>query len=281
MSEEYQIQVSAPLVVHSLPPGKALASPLPRTVRLTFKELGWRLAKLFWKPHLQWVVDLNNVPSHQTLTVRDFAEEIESQLGVQPLSMSPESLHLALDTMVSKRIVVEPNFTLSFREGYGQVGTVTVSPETITVAGAPSLMRSISKWQTVHERFTQIRQPLDLSVELVDTTNALVLTPNRVTVRINVQQFAERTFSEIPIEILSLPENREVILSNPRMDIVVRGGLEQLSHINQKTLRAIVDYRDILADTSGAIQPTIEVPRDMHIVRRVPERVTYVVRKTF
>ena len=92
MRENYQLQVSAPLVIESLPPGKAISSPVPRAVQLTFDEIGWKLAKLLWKTELKWVVDLNALPSPEhVLTLKDFGEQLGTRLGVQPTSMKPAS----------------------------------------------------------------------------------------------------------------------------------------------------------------------------------------------
>jgi YbbR domain-containing protein len=281
LSDRYQVQVSAPLVIQSLPPGKALAMTLPRSVKLTFNDLGWRLAKLLWKPDVQWVVDLNTASENQILTVRDFAEQIGMRLGVQPISVTPESLRFVLDTMISKRVPIVPRYAVTFREGYGSAGNDIMSPESVTVTGAQSLLRTVSTWQTVERRFDETRQPIDVTVPLIDTTNAFSLTPRHVNLRINVEQFAERTFTELPIEYLSVPTNREVILSSRTMEVVVRGGLEQLSRINKSSFRVVVDYRNVLADTSGIIQPQVELPAGLRIVRRTPERFTYVVRKKF
>ncbi len=281
MTEQYQEQLSAPLVIESLPPGKALASPLPRTVKLTFNEFGWRLAKLYWRSNLEWVVNLSAAPGRHALTVKDFADQLGWRLGVQPISMTPESLYIALDTLVSKRVPIAPNFTLTFREGYGQVGSALITPESITVTGAKSLLEAVNEWPTEHRMLDRIRQSVDEVVSLVDTTNVLSLAPKQADLHIEVQQFAEQTFPEIPIECLSVPQNREVILSSPNIEIVVRCGLEQLSRLNQKSFRAILDYRTVLADTSGIIQPEIELPPGVQIVRRSPERFTYVVRKKF
>ncbi len=281
MSEQYQVQVSAPLVIQSLPPGKAIAIPLPRAVKLTFNDLGWRIAKLIWGSELKWVVDLNTLPNHHALTLKDFTGQLGWRLGVQPISMSPESLHISLDSIASKHIAVVPEYVLDFREGYGQVGDAVVAPESVTVSGARKLLQRIDRWQTAKMSFEQLRQSIDVSVSLADTTNSLLFTPSQVSLRINVQQFAEKVFTGIPIELLSVPQNCEVILSSSKLDIVVRGGIEQLSRVSKSSFRAVVDYRVILADTSGIIQPEINSPHGVQIVKRTPERLQYVVRKKY
>jgi YbbR domain-containing protein len=281
MSEEYQVQVSAPLVIEGLPPGTALAHPLPRSVRLTFKELGWQLAKLMWKSDIRWVVDLNRRPRAHTLTLNDLAQQLGERLGIQPIAMTPESLPIELDSIASKRVAVVPNYSITFAEGYGQVGPVTLTPQSVTITGARRLLQTLDRWTTLHQSFEKVRQTVNATIWLSDTTSTVTLSPDNVSLEIAVQQFAEKSFNAIPIEILSSPDNREIVLNSPYVDVVVRGGIEQLSGVTKNQMRALLDYRAILADTSGFIEPEIRLPNGLQIVRRSPERLGYVVRKKF
>lgn len=279
MSEQYQIQVSAPLEVENLPEGKALSDPLPSTVRLKFNDPGWRLAKFIWGSKLKWTIDFNAVAHHHALTLRDFADQLGAKLGVLPTAMIPESLHINLDVKESKRIPVLARCTLNFRESYGQVGNPVIVPESVTVTGARRLLTRMRAWETADLAFNDVRQSINTNVHLVDTTNILLFTPNIVKLHIEVQQFAEKSFAGIPIDMLSVPQNREIILNVPRIDIVVRGTIDQLAGISMKDFRAVVDYRIILSDTTGIIQPQIILPKEIQVVRRTPEQLRYVVRK--
>ncbi len=281
MTERYQIVVSAPLVISGLPPGQAIASPLPRTVLLTFNDFGWRLAKALWGSNIQWVIDLSSIRAQRSLTLKDFATQLGWRLGIHPISMSPESLHIVLDEIASKRIALIPEVLVSFREGYGQVGNAIVTPDSITVTGAKSLVNGLDRWQTTSGIFSHVRQSIDTTVRIVDTTHSLTFAPDQAKLRVVVQQFAEKSFEGIPVELVSVPQNREVILNTAKIDIVVRGGIEQLSRVGRRGFRAVVDYRVILADTSGIIQPDVTFPAGVQIVKRTPERLRYVVRKHY
>lgn len=280
MSEQYQIQVTAPLVVRDLPPGKAIVSALPRAVRLTFNDSGWRLAKATWGSGVEWVIDLNAMPSRQyALTLRDVADQLGGRLGIKPISMYPDSLYVSLDTVATKRVAVDAQYSLTFRDGFGQVGPPVVRPESVTVTGAQRVLQQIRAWPTARQAFELLRQDLDATVPMSDSIPSLVFEPEHVHLHIPVQQIAEKTFPSVTIEVLSVPPNREVMLSSPRIDVVVRGGIEQLAMLQHNSIRALVDYRDILADTSGVIEPEISVPPDIRVVKKSPERLQYVVRK--
>lgn len=280
MTGQYQIQVTAPLVVRGVPPGRAISNPLPRAVRLAFHDSGWRLAKVTWGPGIEWVIDLDALPVRpQALTLRDVGEQIGGQLGVLPISMFPETIFVSLDTIASKRISVRPNISVTFREGFAQVGPMMVSPESVIVTGALRVLQQMHSWPTAPAKFDQLRQGVKVMVPLSDSIPSLVFNPDRVQLQIDVQQYAEKTFPGVPVEIVSLPQNREVILTSPRIDIVVRAAIDQLAALRQSNIRVVVDYRDILADTSGFIEPEVALPPGIRVVKKSPERINYVVRK--
>jgi hypothetical protein len=68
------------------------------------------------------------------------------------------------------------------------------------------------------------------------------------------------------------------MLIPPRIEVVVRGGIDQLTIIEQMDFRAHIDFRAILADTSGSMEPQITSPEGVQVVARRPERIQYIVR---
>jgi hypothetical protein len=96
---------------------------------------------------------------------------------------------------------------------------------------------------------------------------------------VNVQPFAEKTITGIPVEVDSVPSPREVILIPPRIELVVRGGIKQLSSIGAADFRVAVPYQSIEADTTGAVPYGITGPSEIQIVRRKPDRLQHIVRK--
>lgn len=280
LSDQYQIHVRVPVVVQNVPSGRAVSNVLPHDVRVTFNDYGWRLAKVVWGTQVEWAIDMNLLPPQQhALTVRDLSEQLGSRFGLQPLSMMPDSLYIMLDTVEVKRVPVVPRYAATFREGYGQIGPAVVRPESVTVRGAKRIVRALQSWATELRRFEQLRQPVDVVVRLADTAAMLEFTPKEVRLHIEVQQFAEKTFTQIPLELTSVPPHREVILSSRNVDIVIRGGIEQLAAVEPASIRATIDYRVILADTSGIVEPEVSVPSGLRIVRVSPERIQYVIRR--
>jgi hypothetical protein len=280
LSDQYQVQVNVPLRVDHVPEGKAIAAPLPRAVRLTFNDYGWRLAKMLWGKRVEWTIDLLQLsPRRQVLTLRDVAEQLGAELGMAPMAINPESIYIALDQEAAKRIAVVPDVVVSFREGYGQVSPVVVMPESVTVVGAARVVRSLTAWRTQRRVFEQLRDPINTVVALADTSVPLRFDPPSVRLFLDVQQLAEKTFDDLPVEPIAVPPNREVLLNPQRLSVVIRGGIEQLGRLVPADVRVAVDYRLMVADTTGLIEPIVTLPPGVRLLKKTPERLQFVLRK--
>lgn len=280
LSDQYQVQLHVPIAVTNVPPARAVASPLPREVKLTFNDYGWRIAKMVWGKTIEWKIDLSRLSPHrQVLTLRDAAEQLGAEIGLQPISMNPESVYLDFDLEERKRLAIVPELVATFREGYGQVGPVVVLPESVTVVGAARLIRPLTAWRTERRVLEQLKSPVDVMVGLADTLLPIRFEPARVRLLMDVQQLAEKTFADLPVEAVAVPPNREVLLTPARVSVVVRGGIEQLGRILPGEVRVTVDYRSMVADTGGTVEPAVVVPHGVRLLKKIPERLQFVIRK--
>ena len=280
MTYDYQTIVIAPLIIKNLPQGMAIRTPIPRTLQLKLRGNGWRLASQLTGRDLDCVLDLADLaPKQHAIILTDIAERIDLPIGVQAIDMKPESLFVSLERYTEKRVpvVIEPS--ISFRDGYGQVGSVVIQPESVTIGGAESVLRDLSAWAAGRGAFSNLRASIDTDIDITDTsTQILSLSPTAVHVTVNVQPLAEKIFAGLSVEVRGEQPNREVILIPPKIELVVRGGIEQLSSLTKNDFRATVDYNTILADTTGYTEVEVIPPSGVQVVARRPDRLQYIVR---
>lgn len=281
LSEQYSITLETPLTIEGIPDGMAVRSPVPHSLQLRFRGDGWRLAALMVGslPHIR--VPLNSLPpANPSISVTTILDRITLAPGVQLIDINPDTVSLLLDRRSEKRVPVRANITVSYRDGYGQVGPAIVSPESVTVYGAVSVLQQITEWGTSVARFDDLKNPLEEDVVLAPSTDHLLeLSPAAVKVRVNVQPFAEKSYGGLPVEIRALPANRDVIFIPPKVEIVARGGIRQLSSILPVDFQVVVDYAAILNDTTGYVEPVVTPPPGVQVVARRPEKLQYIVRK--
>jgi hypothetical protein len=301
MGERYQMTLTAPLTVEDIPPGYAIRTPVPRTVQLHYRGDGWRLALLHLGADANLTMTFNALrpageslgridsfssvsrnfpPPNRVITRLDISERAPTRAGVELTDVIPDSIFLGLDRYDQRTVPLQLDITTSFREGYGQVGHPTVTPESVTVGGAASVIRTVASWPTAHSEFKDLRAPIDADVPLAQSPLLLLgFSTTKAHVSLNVEPFAEKVLSGISVEGRGVPPNREVIFIPPKLDIVARGGIKQLASLAPADFQVHVDYTSIVADTTGFIDPTTSGPGGIQIVTKRPERLQYIVRK--
>jgi hypothetical protein len=281
MRRDYVVVQHLPIVVENLRAGKALRHPLPRYVTVRFSGSGWLLAGLYLAPGLSYFIDASTLTSTPfIITSKDLLEHVKLPFAVQAVDIKPDTLVLALDDYVEKRVPVIPNLVLDFHAGYGQVGPVEISPESVSIGGARETIDQLTRWSTMYEKFADLKSPVDAFVPLEDPADySLTIPQEPVRVQVNVQPFAEKIFSGIPLAATMTPSNREVIFIPPRMDVVVRGGIDQLAKLTAQDFSATISYESLLQDSLEYIRPLLTSPPEVTVLRRTPDRFQYIVRK--
>jgi hypothetical protein len=294
MAERYQVTLTAPLIIEQVPPGFAISTPVPRTVQLHYKGDGWRLAFLQLGTNPSLTLSFNSLRlAHMSssrsdtspipariITRLDIAERAPVHAGVELTDVTPDSIFLALDRYEERSVPLRLDITTSFRDGYGQVGGPTMVPDSVTIGGAATIVRTISSWSTVRHDFRDLRAPVETDVPLAQSSLLqLVLSTATTHVSLNVEPFAEKVMSAIPVEGQDVPKNREVIFIPPKLDVIARGGIKQLATLTPADFQVHVDYSSIVADTTGSIDPVISGPAGIQIVTKRPDRLQYIVRK--
>ena len=280
MSYEHQIVLSVPLTVENIPGGKAIAGPLPKVVLLKLRGNGWRCAALVLSANPRCILDMSAIPrTKKGLALPDIIDRIMIPTGMLAVDMKRESVFVGLDVFAKKRVAVTFNEEPSFRAGYGQVGQTVISTESVTIGGAASLVQDISRWPCAHTLLNDIKTSIDMDVPLVDSaSHYLIISPPEVHMKIDVQQFAEKTIAGLPVESQDVPINKEVILIPPKIDVIVRGGVDQLGALGVDSFHASIDYRVLVADSTGYTNPSILTPKGVQLVNTKPTRMQFIIR---
>jgi YbbR domain-containing protein len=281
MGFEYTSTVYVPVQVQNIPTDVALSKPLPETMRLRLRGEGWKLFGMYVAGETRYTIDLrNNRDDVQLRTLHELDERLRLPGGIEVLEVSPPLVNISLESRTSTKIPIVVDLDVGFREGFNIIGPVTTVPESITVGGAQSVIAGFDHWKTKPLHLRDIRNPVKMNIELSDTLSGLVYLDQRYAmVSFDVQPTAEKSLNGIRLDVVGVPSNREVVLIPPRIDIVIRGGINQLATITPENFTATVQYRTILTDTSGSIVPVIEGPEEVRIVIRDPERFQYIIRR--
>ncbi len=281
MRDEYTVTRHLPVVLENTKEGRALKFPVPRFVSVRFRGSGWAITGLYLSPDVKYYIDVASLGAEDfVITGRDLLEHIILPVTLQILEVKPDTLRLAIDEYVEKRVPIIPHIYVNYHDGYGQVGPMQIDPESAVVGGSEYMVRRTASWPTVYKKFDNLRTPVDMDIPLEESPNYSVEAFNRSThLKIGVQPFAEKTITGIPVTAVGVPSNREVIFIPPRLDIIVRGGIDQLAKLTVEDFSTVVNYQLLISDSMDVVIPQLEAPREVRVVSKKPDKVQFIIRK--
>lgn len=281
MGNRFQTTVEIPLQIENVRETMGIASPLPETMTLKIQGTGWQLLNAMLSPNLRYNIDFTSISKTDTVfTYRDLSNRVNLPSEVRILETSPETVFVKLDQKITRSVPIRPALNIQFREGFGMVGEIKIEPESLSITGASSLLKKINSWRTQLIALSDVNAPVSITVPVQDTLRFEVeRSQAAVKVSFDVQPIAEKTISNIPVEVYQVPEHRSVVLIPPTISVIIRSGVNTITPITEKDFTVYVDYKSILLDTSGTIQPVIVGPDNIRIVQQNPERIQYVIRK--
>jgi hypothetical protein len=279
---DYTTTKDIPVVIQNLPDDIAFRTTPPEYIRARVRGEGWKLLGMQIGGETKYILDLGNERSTVLVrTATELPERLRVPSGIDVTELSPPQFALNLEQKSSRRIPIQPVLDVTYREGFSRIGPLSVSPDSVTILGAESVIATIDYWKTKPLVLRDVRDPVRRAVDLSDSLSRIIkLDIAAAEVRFDVQPIAEKTITGLRINVEGVPANREVMVIPPRIDLVVRGGINQLAAIDEESFSAQINYRDILADTSGIVTARIVGPNNVRIVQRSPERVRYVIRRT-
>ena len=264
-----------------MPGDIALVDPLPETIDVLLEARGWQLLFLEAGKQVVYEIPGARLRSGVIQTNQGLAENMKLPDGVRAIRAYPETLVVRVDRYIRKKVPVHfTDLSVSFREGFGLMKNIEITPDSVFLEGAQSVLRDIDAWPLEARSYEELAVPVVEDVPLRDSLKGLVSTNVRnVSLYIPTDQMADMVFEDIPIRIRKVPDDREVLLGHPNLAISVRGGVNYLATLSAEEFSAEVEFTDIVADTSGSIIPTIQLPAGLQLLKIEPKEVRYTIRQ--
>ncbi len=270
------IFVNFPLVVEPQT-DRAVLNEIPKSIAVKIRSSGWHIFNLqYFGANPQCMLYLDKLPENSTgeftITKNDLLQNLLPALSLEKIvELSPESFRIQTGAVARRAVKIMPSVELNLRPGFSLIGQLIIEPDSVVLRGNPSLVESISRWQTSPLRLNDISKPFKVEIPLVDSlNNHIAISPQIVTISGDIQQTAEETYDDIPVEILSTPIRTEHTLLPHTISITVRGGTEQLAQIDARQFRATVDYSTLSQDSSGIVLPVISLPPALRLLSTNP-----------
>jgi len=276
----YTIELSIPLQIKS---GKSqgISNEIPNNLDVVFKGKGWGLMKILISKNLVYYLDLTAFKKDTKIDLMQSVSEIinlPSDVYVQ--SINPNFVDVSFDNTISRMIKVKNNTSVQTKDGYTVIGGVKISPDSVRVSGASSIVLKIKFVQTENIVFKDVNTNISKDVKLIDSLgNQVKIDPTVVNVSYKLELSAEKTFDDIDVNVYGVPIDKDVLIIPPKISISLRGGVEELSKLTQKDIKIGINFKQIESDEQGEVEPTIELSDIFTLIKVEPQRFQYIIKK--
>ncbi|HCA43934.1 MAG TPA: hypothetical protein DEP28_11860 [Bacteroidetes bacterium] len=257
------------------------AGNLPDSLKVSVRGKGWDLLGVMFNKDIRYDLNLLNLRRDTRIyTMQGINERLNLPQSVTITSITPDSININFDNSLAKTVPVINNVEVNLKSFYQIVGSPEIIPDSVVISGPTSVISKIKAVSTEYKKFDNISENLSVTVKLIDTLgNNLNIDPSFVTINYTVELAADKEFNDIDVEIINVPQDREVLLVPPKMNISVRSGVEQLSKLNPIDIRAEIDFNDIENDTLGYVTPKIVLPPKFNVINQTPEKFQYIIKR--
>jgi YbbR domain-containing protein len=276
----YTIVLPVPLDI-KLPNSQALGSELPSNVEVTLKGKGWELLGIMLSKKMTYNLDLSTYKKDSKINIsQKITELLEIPQGISVLNVSPEYIEISFDNFTTKMVRVKNLVNVVPKEGYFIVGSPVISPDSVKLSGAMSVLSKIKFLSTEQVNINNVNSGFTRTFKIIDTLNNIVkIEPKTVTITYNIELSAEKNIEDINVIVSNVPPDKEVLLIPPKLKLYLRGGVEQLSKINPEEILAGIEFKSIENDSLGFVSPKISLPVDASVVKYEPQKFQYIIKK--
>ncbi|AXI99302.1 hypothetical protein CYPRO_0014 [Cyclonatronum proteinivorum] len=274
LSRDFSFTQHIPLYYGAFPEDKAPVQSLPESVRATFTGEGWKLLGLSRNTQ-RLAVDVNETTTDLTGLIE---QQITATSDIGLSRVEPARITLQLEEALTRKIPVVPNIELQTRRQFGLSRPPVISPDSVTISGARSLIQNIDSWPTESKVFRDLQAPVQASIPLQDSGELIRLSDTEVRLSASVVEFTEGE-TRVPVEITEGSNRPGIILSPSVLTVRYNVPVSEYAEVNRRQLfRAVIPYQEILADTTGFLHPQLIADDSefaVSIRSAVPRRVSY------
>lgn len=279
LSGEYFTSITIPVNIVDLPGSYTVSNISPKEITLTIKAQGWEISKLTLGRKIQFDISAESKAGSHKVLVKNFVNNnswISST--IQVIEIVPHEITFSVEKLRSKKVVIVPRLDLHFKQGYDRTSNIFVEPDTTVIFGAESIVKNIDTVKTVFKLIDEIEEPFLQEIPL-QNIEGITYKAKNCAVKFDVQKIADKTFDDIPVEVINVPRGKELTLYPSKISIVLRGGLNLLGKMSNDDLKPFVDFWTAYKDESGTVEPKLKIPEYTKLIAKIPSKLQYVIKQ--
>ncbi|MBK9099633.1 MAG: hypothetical protein IPM14_16290 [bacterium] len=278
LSDVYYTNVDVKLALLNLPEGYTTGTQLPEKIVIRVRGQGWKLLSINVGPETEFRVTLDKDSGNYRLNLEKYLETNRLLFSdIDIIKIYPDTINFFVERILTKKLPIVSGLELDFKPGYGLAMDVLLKPDSVLVSGPVSYLRKMEAIKTESRTFTSLDSKTQTEIGF-PKMQGFSFSSNSVEATIDVQRIVDKQFEDIPVEVIDLPDGKEVVLLPNKIGIQVRGGIEILGKLKPGQFNAYVKYLTLVRDTTGSVKPEISLPKNVTLQFTKPDRLRYVIR---
>lgn len=275
LSSSYSINVNLPIEPGNVSDDMALTEELPEFVQAGVSGDGWQLLSLYNDPPTVVI----NIESEEVNLFDQVRQRLSYLQGVDIAKVQPLMIQMELESKVSKKIPVVLNTKIDYQNRFGMIGEPAISPDSIVITGAASLVAEIDEWVVKDTlRLHDVRNDISRTITLREETGVIDLSDTMILYEADISEFTEGE-ATVYINTRGLPRGQNVTYNPASVSITYDVPIEQFAEVAElQPYEAYVTYSEILEDSTGYVTPDIDLiePRyELRMRNFKPKAVAY------
>ncbi|HSP87978.1 MAG TPA: hypothetical protein VLN45_07575 [Ignavibacteriaceae bacterium] len=279
LSKDFYINVDIPVKVINFPEGYSSGTKLPEKISAKIRGNGWKLIAVNLGAESEYIISAGKDSGKKYINLYNSLSENQwLATDMEVLDLNPDTISIYIEKLKVKKVKIEPDVNLNFKAGYGLATDIKVTPDSTTVSGPASFVENLNSVLTERINISELdtRKVEQAFLKNIPGMNFKVTS---VTVNLDVQKIVDKNFDNLPVSVIDIPGDREVVLLPNRVSVGIRGGINILGKLNEDDFKAYVYYKDVVLDTLGNVTPQVEIPDNTSLIFTKPERLRYIIKK--
>lgn len=270
MSEVYTKIVEVDTEIENLSPSEAFLTLPPNKIQLHVKGEGLSLIQFHYNPPNITIDATDSEINLYDVVSRNLSSPVQIERVIPPFFnfQKEERLYKKVPILLKVDVATPPTYDL--------IQEPSIFPDSVMISGAVSIVEKISEWPTIELSPVDVKDTLNLQVDLVDSLTGLIDLEIANTQLLLISE--EFTEGGRDIEVLTPSIQDYVTLDPPIVEVTYKVPLSQYHLANEaRDFFLSVSIDDIRDDTTGFVTPNLELPegilfRDVHLE---PEKLRY------
>lgn len=278
LSGDYFYNVNLPITFSDIPEGYAVSNTSDEEISISLKGQGWQLAQMTFGSNPEFAIDVANELGTHEVTIRNALEQNRwLSSTVQINEFSPVKVQYIIEEVDEKKIPVEPNVDLQFKESFGLISDIELEPDSVLISGPKSVIEKLESIKTVAKQYTALDRSVIENIVLEEIDKINYKEADRVTIKFDIQKIVDKEFQNIPVEIKNVPPSKDLIVYPQEVNVILRGGINVLGTLDKSKIKVSVNFNQAIRDTIGYLVPEIEAPEFTSFVGSDPDRLEYII----